>query len=106
MSPAQRRIQLLQQILQLTPSTPPPVDLAAIRQLLAQRQQLMAQLGSLPPLAANDPLAEQGRGLTAEILARDQHLIGTLTRIRYKMLPLLQKAGCVRHQPRLVSLRG
>ena len=96
----ERRGQLLQQLLEMTPENVEAVDLEAVRDLLERRASLLSQL---PPPAAADSGEKQ---LVEEILRRDEIMILELNRRRYKVLSLLHKAGANgRDAPRLVSVR-
>ena len=104
MTTDERRGQILQELLDVTPDLDQPVDIDAVRKLLRQRQVLLARLPRAGSLA--EPLADPHRALIEEILRRDQRLVQELSRQRYRVMSVLQKAGARRREgPRLVSVR-
>ena len=104
MTTDERRGQILQELLDVTPDLDRPVDIDAVRKLLRQRQVLLARLPAAGALA--EPLAGPHKALIEEILRRDQRLVQELSRQRYRVMAVLQKAGVKRREgPRLVSVR-
>lgn len=107
MTAGEQRNQLLQQILDLTPPAPAPMDLTALRSVLTHRRQLMERIPVVPPHETSTTLDEEARRLTAEILQRDRQTAEQLRIIRARMQRLMQRAGAGQNAaPRLLSRHG